>query len=231
MEQENISPRKIIFSVIYLFSYPILLLALAGNLHWIEGWIYNTWFILSSVFTLIYLYLKDPTLLTERYKKLGTGNQKKWDKYFILLLISTYLLWFMIMPLDAERFHWTINFPLWLKYSGGICLLISYFFTFRSFADNTFASYMIRIQTERKQHVISTGVYAFVRHPMYLGAILMFLGVPMLLGSKYGILLGIFLSLIFAFRIIGEEKMLTEELEGYSDYKKKVKYRLLPYIW
>jgi protein-S-isoprenylcysteine O-methyltransferase Ste14 len=102
---------------------------------------------------------------------------------------------------------------------------------YRSYTDNPFVSPLVRIQKERKQYVVSTGVYGFVRYPMYLGAIFMFVGTPMLLGSKYGILIGAIISLLLVARIIGEEKMLIEELEGYADYKKKVRYRLIPFVW
>lgn len=89
----------------------------------------------------------------------------------------------------------------------------------------------MRIQSERGQKVVSTGVYGWIRHPLYLGGILLFLGGPLLLGSIYGFIVGLLMSLSLVLRIIGEEKMLTEELEGYADYKKKVRYRLIPHVW
>jgi protein-S-isoprenylcysteine O-methyltransferase Ste14 len=89
----------------------------------------------------------------------------------------------------------------------------------------------VRIQTERKQQVVSTGVYGFVRHPMYLGALLMFAGTPLLLGSAVGLALAAGMALLLAFRIVGEERVLADELEGYSDYRKRVRFRLLPFIW
>lgn len=135
------------------------------------------------------------------------------------------------MPLDAKRYEWTTNFPLWLNILGGVALLKSFFFFYRAYTDNTFLSPLVRIQTERNQQVISTGVYGFVRHPMYLGAILLFIGAPMLIGSKYGIFIGALMSCNLMTRIIGEEKMLVEELAGYEDYKKTVKYRIIPFIW
>ncbi len=90
---------------------------------------------------------------------------------------------------------------------------------------------LVRIQSERRQQVVSTGVYGIVRHPMYLGGILLFIGTPMLLGSIYGVIIGISMLLLLTFRIIGEEKMMVNELDGYTEYKKKVKYRLIPFIW
>lgn len=225
------SISRIIFTLIYITIFPVLLLFLSRDWLWIEGWIFSIWFTVLCFTTIIYLYLNDPELLAERYKKPGTANQKSWDKYVVYGLLIGFIVWIVIMPLDAKRYEWTKYFPLWLKYLGGIELLLSFFFFYRSYTDNTFVSPLIRIQKERKQHVISTGVYGFVRHPMYLGGILLFIGTPMLLGSIYGIIIGLILLFLLVGRIIGEEKMLVNELEGYEEYKKKVKYRLIPFIW
>lgn len=222
---------KIIFAVIYVLIYPALLLFISGDRFWIEGWIYGLWLFASTIATLVYLYFKDQDLLAERFKIQGSKNQKEWDKFFLPTMSILYIIWLVIMPLDAKRFEWTKNFPLWLESLGGIGLLLSSFFMFKSFADNTFTSPLVRIQKERNQYVVSTGVYGFIRHPMYLGAIFMFLGTPLLLSSVYGILVGVMLSFLFVGRIIGEEKMLENELEGYKEYEQKVKYRLIPFVW
>lgn len=231
IENNKISKGRFILSIIYILLFPILLLLLSGDLLWVEGWIFNIWFVTLSLGVIIYLYFKDPGLLAERFRKPGTGGEKGWDKYFLYAFVILFTVWFVIMPLDAKRFLWTLNFPLWLKVLGGILLLPALFFTFRAFADNHYASAVVRIQKERKQHVVSTGVYGFVRHPMYLGGILYLIGAPLLLGSKYGVLLGVLMSFLIVGRIIGEEKALIEGLEGYEDYKKKVKYRLIPFVW
>jgi protein-S-isoprenylcysteine O-methyltransferase Ste14 len=110
-------------------------------------------------------------------------------------------------------------------------LIPSLYFIFQSTAENTFASTMVRIQKERKQQVISTGVYGFVRHPMYLGAVFMIFGAPLLLGSIGGLMIAGLALLVLLFRIVGEENMLMNELEGYSEYVKRVRYRLIPFIW
>ena len=222
---------KMIFSLIYILMFPAVLLFLSGDWFWVEGWIFSIWFVVLCFTTIIYLYRKDPALLAERYRKPGTVNQKGWDKYVVYGLVIGFITWIVIMPLDAKRYGWTTYFPLWLKVLGGIALIFSFFFFYRSYVDNTFLSPLVRIQAERKQQVVSTGVYGFVRHPMYLGGILLFIGTPLLLGSKYGVIIGLLLLFLLGGRIIGEEKMLVNELEGYADYKKKVKYRLLPFVW
>jgi protein-S-isoprenylcysteine O-methyltransferase Ste14 len=230
-ETGRLKTGKIIFTLFYLLSFPTLLLFLSGNWGWLEGWIFSLWLIVLCFVTIFYLYRNDPALLAERYKKPGFGNQKGWDKYLVYGLLFGFLFWIVIMPLDAERFGWTTFFPGWLKVLGATGLVVSFIFFYRSFADNTFLSPLVRIQTERQQQVVSNGVYGFVRHPMYLGGILMFIGAPLLLGSFYGVLAGVALSFLLVARIIGEENMLVRELEGYAHYQEKVNYRLIPFIW
>jgi len=230
-EAKRLTPVKIIFSFGYLLIYPLLLLGLAGDWRWVEGWLFSFWFVGLSVVTMIYLYRKDPALLAERFRQPGTGGEKGWDKYFVYAIIVLFPLWIIVMPLDAKRYGWTGEFPLWLKTGGFGSLIVSSFFLFRAFSDNTFLSPLVRIQTERQHRVVSTGVYGFVRHPMYLGAVCMFIGAPLLLSSLFGLLISLLLTLALIVRINGEEKMLASELEGYADYRKKVKYRLIPFVW
>ena len=163
-------------------------------------------------------------MLEERYKQPGTGNQKSWDRYIVYGLVTGFITW-IIMPLDARRFGGSPSFPLWLEVIGGAFLIGSSFLFFRSYTDNTFLSPLVRIQEGRKHQLVSTGVCGFVRHPMYLGGILMFLGAPLLLGSMYGIVTGLALTLLLMAQIVGEERMLDGELEGYRDYMQDVRYR------
>lgn len=235
LNEENqhikIPSYKIIFFIIYILLYPTLLFILSDDIHWVGGWIYSLWYLSSTLITTFYLYYKDPALFAERITIKGRQNQEKWDKYLLILVSIFYVLWFVVMPLDAKRFHLSVNFPQLIKGMGAAGLLISTFLVVKSLADNTFTSPLARIQKERNQHVVSTGIYGTIRHPMYLGVIFMFIGAPMLLGSLYGILADIVLSLIFVIRLLGEEKMLEKGLEGYKEYKNKVKYRLIPFIW
>jgi len=230
-EKSSIFPVKLLLTFVYILTFPVLLMLLSGDWFWTEGYIFSIWFIILCYSTIIYLYKNDPALLMERYKQPGTANQKGWDKYVVIGLVAGFISWIVIMPLDAKRFAWTGDFPLWLKAVGGMGLILSFFFFFRSYTDNTFLSPLVRIQSERKHQVVTGGVYGIVRHPMYLGGSLLFTATPMLLGSLYGIIAGLALVLLLVFRITGEEKMLNDELEGYTEYKKRVRYRLIPFIW
>ncbi|GAP96633.1 methyltransferase family protein [Leptolyngbya sp. NIES-2104] len=230
-EHNILSVGQILLTSFYVLIFPILVLFLSGDWDWLEGWILAIWYASVTLLTLIYLYRNDPALLQERFKPPGAENEERWDQYFLYAIQILFWSWIVIMPLDAKRFGWSPDFPIWLKSLGGVALVPAFFLFYRSFTDNTFLSPLVRIQSERKQHVVSTGVYGFVRHPMYLGGICLFIGTPILLGSQFGILLGLIFSLLLVARIVGEEKMLVEELEGYEAYKTKVKYRLLPLVW
>ena len=223
--------KKIVFTFFYILLFPLLFFLLSGDFTWPEGWIFCFWFILLCFSTILYLYRKDPALLEERYRQPGSGNQEPWDRYVVYGLVIGFILWIVIMPLDAKRFGWSPSFPLLLNVLGGILLAGSFFLFFRSYTDNTFLSPLVRVQEDRKQQVVSTGVYGFVRHPMYLGAILMFVGAPLLLGSGYGLLAGFALTILLMARIWGEEAMLSRNLEGYREYTQNVRYRLFPFLW
>lgn len=223
--------KKTVLTFLYILIFPALILALSGDPLWPAGLLFSAWFILLCFSTIVYLYRKDPALLAERYQKPGAGNQEGWDRYVVYGLLVGFLVWIVVMPLDAKRFGWSPVFPVWLNVLGGAGLAGSFFLFFRSFTDNTFLSPLVRIQEDREQRVVSTGVYGFVRHPMYLGAILMFIGAPLLLGSFYGELAGLALTILLMARIIGEEAMLVQKLEGYSAYTQNVRYRLIPFLW
>jgi protein-S-isoprenylcysteine O-methyltransferase Ste14 len=222
---------KVILAFLYILIFPALILILSGNLTWPEGWIFSIWFILLCFSTILYLYKKDPALLKERYQKPGTGNQEGWDRSVVYGIVIGFTIWIVTMPLDAQLFGWSPVFPPWLQVLGGAGLAGSFFLFFRSYTDNTFLSPLVRIQEDRKQQVVSTGVYGFVRHPMYLGAILMFIGTPLLLGSLFGVLIGFALTVLLMVRIRGEETMLNRDLKGYREYTEIVRYRLIPFIW
>ena len=223
--------KKVLAAFVYILIFPILILALSGDLLWPEGWIFSLWFLVLCYTTILYLYRRDPALLEERFKQPGEGGQAGWDRFVVVGLLVGFIVWIVVMPLDAKRFGWSPVFPLWLKAIGGAALVGSAFLFFRSYTDNTFLSPLVRTQEERGQQVVSAGIYAFVRHPMYLGGTMMFLGAPLLLGSLYGVVVGLVLTVLLMARIVGEEALLVRELDGYRDYTRTVRYRLVPYLW
>jgi protein-S-isoprenylcysteine O-methyltransferase Ste14 len=224
------SGRFVVSLLITICFFPSIIL-IAGDWFWVEGWLFSLWFEAMTLSNMIYLYWRDPALLAERSKLPGSDNQKQWDKYLLIVIYLTALVWFIVMPLDARRFGWSPTFPVWVKILGGAALVPALYLIYRATVENTFLSTLVRIQTERKQRVISTGVYGFVRHPLYLGCLLMLFGAPLLLGSIYGVIIGVLFSFVLMGRIIGEEKMLAAELAGYEEYRTKVRYRLIPLLW
>jgi protein-S-isoprenylcysteine O-methyltransferase Ste14 len=178
-----------------------------------------------------WLYRNDPALLAERYRRPGTGGQSRRDQIIVYIVMLGFLAWIVLMPLDARRFHWTPPLPLAAKLVGGALLGVSWFFLFRACTDNPFASALVRIQSERAHRVISTGVYGLVRHPMYLGGLLMFIGGPLLTGAASALAAAVVMSPLLVMRIIDEERLLAAKLPGYDDYRGGVRYRLLPFVW
>lgn len=222
---------KLIGSFIYLALFPVILFVLAGDWRWIEGWLFSIIFMTLCFATLLYLYFYDPALLEERFGSPFQPSQKGWDKVLLSLFFVDFLVWFAIMPLDAKRFHWSPTFPLWLKAIGTVLLALSIVLVFEALRENTFAAPVVKMQKERGQTVVSTGMYGVVRHPMYAGALLLFVAGPLLLGSVWGLIVSLILIVTIAVRSIGEEAMLKQELEGYSDYMRRVKWRMIPYVF
>ena len=228
---ESIPRSKLIGAFFYLLIFPAILLFLGGDWRWTEGWIYSILFYIMCSANLLYLHFKDPALLKERFGSPVQKEQKPWDKVLLILFFIEFLVCFAIMPLDARRFHWSPEFPLWIRVAGALLLAVALFMVFEALRENTFAAPVVKMQKERGQKVISTGMYGVVRHPMYAGAVLLFISTPLLLGSIYGLALGLLLIVTIAARSVGEEAMLKQELEGYRDYMKKVKWRIIPLVF
>lgn len=231
MNSTEVPLSKLVGSLIYLLLFPVILLLLAGDWHWTEGWLFSVIFTVMCCATLLYLYFHDPALLKERFGSPIQEAQQPWDKVLLILFFLGFLIWFMVMPLDAKRFGWSPTFPPWAKVAGTLLLVLGMLILFEALKENTFAAPVVKMQKERGQKVISTGLYAIVRHPMYSGATLLFLSAPLLLGSIYGLVIGFLLIVTIAIRSLGEEAMLKTELEGYREYMNKVRWRMIPFVF
>jgi protein-S-isoprenylcysteine O-methyltransferase Ste14 len=204
-----------------------LLFGLAGTFAWTGAYVLCAALLGGGIAMSAWLVRHDPALLKER---MGRSSREGFDR--ILLPLSNIVLfgWIAAMGLDA-RWHGTAQCPLWLNLIGGVLILLAFRLVVRVMAENTFATAVVRAQPERGQHVISTGPYAVVRHPMYSAAVIAYAAIPLALGSRLG-LIGIPLPvLVLAVRVVFEEGLLRERLPGYCDYMAKVRYRFVPFIW
>lgn len=210
--------------------FALALFLAAGTVIWPAGLAFLVLFFGFTVAISRWLFRHNPELLTERMTGIGKPDQKPRDKVFYVFANVFFLAWLVLMPLDAVRFHWS-QMPGWLQAAGAILLLCSFYLFFLTFRENAYLSPAVRIQTERGQTVISTGPYHYMRHPMYATAIIFIVGTTLLLGSWYGLFLGLILVVGIALRAVQEERTLRAELPGYDEYMTQVKYRLVPYVW
>ncbi len=216
--------------VVESVEFLVMALALflpAGTVAWPAAWVFMGLLFVCGLPITWWLLKYDPGLIEERMQ---FRPQLFWDKVFIAIAFVFGLFWLILMPLDAVRFHWS-RMPVELKTLGAMVLLISLYIAFLTMRENPYSSAVVRVQKERAQTVISTGPYRYVRHPMYTGACLFFLGTALLLGSWSGVLCTPVFVGLFAVRAVLEERLLREELEGYDAYVARVKYRFFPHVW
>jgi protein-S-isoprenylcysteine O-methyltransferase Ste14 len=217
-------------TLIWLGITGILLFGSAGTLAWPQAWLFILEFGVLGLASGIAIAGSDPELLRERMRSPVQRGQKSWDRALMIPMFAIWMAQYVVAGLDAVRFH-TSEMPVWLNVAGAIAIAFGFYAFHVVMQTNTFAAPVVRVQTERRHHVISTGPYAIVRHPMYAGAIPMVVGTPLLLGSWYALLCALAIMVILAIRIVFEEETLRKELDGYDAYAQRVRYRLLPGIW
>lgn len=221
--------RLLLQNTIFVVGMGALLFASAGTLHWPSAWVLLATSALLGPLCGWWLYRIDPALLAERLRPVLQRDQPAADKMFMTVFVVAMLAWLCAMGLD--RRIQSSEMPVAFQVLGLVLFLASTLFTMWIFRENSFAAPVVKLQTERAQHVILTGPYAYVRHPMYSGMVLFFTGVPLLLGSWWGLaMIPLFIAL-FAVRIPIEERTLREGLPGYADYAARVRYRLVPGVW
>ena len=207
-----------------LIAAMVLLFVPAGTFSYKNGWLFIAFLFIPMIVFGAFLLAKAPKLLE---KRLHTRESQSEQKLVILLSSLLFVAVFVIAGLDY-RFGWT-KVPTAVVALGAVLLLTGYGMYMEVMRENAWLSRTVEIQEDQK--VIDTGLYGLVRHPMYLATIILFLAMPLVLGSWISFVLMLLYPVVLVKRITGEEKVLEEGLPGYIEYKKKVKYRLFPFIW
>jgi len=222
--------RALVQTTIAYIVLGLFLFVAAGDWYWPQAWVFLAESVIVSVVVCTWLAHHDPALLESRLARPFHGEQKHWDRAFLVGMLAGFGGWMVLMALDARRFGWSAV-PVWLQGVGAVVIALSMFLVARVFRFNSFAAPQVRIQADRGQYVVTDGPYRIVRHPMYSAALLYFAGASLLLGSWWGLLAVPLSAAGFGARAIGEERMLRQALPGYDDYARRVRFRLIPGIW
>jgi protein-S-isoprenylcysteine O-methyltransferase Ste14 len=205
----------------------LLLFAPALTLRYWQAWVYLSTFAGASVLITLYLMRNDPGLL-ERRMRSGPRAERRPTQKFIMLATTIGFIALLVVPSLDHRFGWSAV-PLGGVLLGDVLVVVGFYFMYLVYRENTFAS--ATIQVVEGQRVISTGPYAIVRHPMYASGALYLLGTPLALGSYWGLVaVGATLPFLI-WRLFDEERFLVKNLRGYTEYQKRVRHRLVPFLW
>jgi len=208
--------------------FVLLIFAAAGTFHWPRLWFFLGFYLLATSGLMIWLKKRDPELFRERTTvKKGV---KAWDKIIVKVYTALLMVLYIVVPLDAVRFGWS-RVPSALSWSAFGVIFLAWVVVFWAFRENAFLSALVRIQSDRGHAVCTTGPYRFVRHPMYLAVILVLPGVPLFLGSLYGLIPAGLAAALFVLRTSLEDRTLQRELPGYADYAARTRWKLVPKVW
>ena len=221
--------RLLLQNAVWTAGMAVLLLAPAGTLRWPEAWVYLASIAALGVSCGLYLAKTDPALLRERMRAPVQDDQPAADKAFVAAFGFAALIWFLLMGLERRAGRAGMALPL--EAAGWLLILLSTLVIMAALRANSFAAPVIKLQDERQHQVADRGPYAWVRHPMYSGVALYFVGMPLLLGSSWGLAMVPLLIALFAIRTEIEERALRRGLPGYADYAARVRYRLVPGLW
>jgi len=214
-------------SVLGTLALVALIFIPAGTLYYWQGWAYVATFVICSGAYTLYLTKYDPALLKRRTEA-GISHEKEFTQKVVMTFLFAESISLVILPALDVRLGWS-NVPWTICVFGDALVAFSFYLFYLVSRVNTYAAANVRV--EEGQKVVSTGMYGFVRHPMYLAALLLFTGTPLALGSWLTLILVPFSLPILIARILNEEKVLVRELPGYTDYQTKVTTRLIPFIW
>ena len=220
---------KLFFEAIFKFLLGVLLVGLlifipAGTINFFNGWLFMGLLFIPMFIAGIIMMIKSPNLLKSR---LNAKEKEKEQKKIVAISGLMFLIGFILAGLNY-RFNW-IELPNVVVIISSIVFLISYLIYAEVLRENAFLSRTIEVSDNQK--VIDTGLYGIVRHPMYLATIFLFLSMPLILGSLISFIVFLIYPFIIIRRLNNEERILEKELKGYKEYKKKVRYKLIPFIW
>jgi protein-S-isoprenylcysteine O-methyltransferase Ste14 len=213
--------------VILFLVMAALLFGTAGTLDYWQAWLYLALYFAASIAITLYLVRKDPALL-ERRMSGGPFAEKEPAQRIIMMLASLGFIALAIVPALDRRYGWS-HLPIAMVLAGDLVMLLGWLGIYFVFRENSFASATIEAATD--QRVISTGPYAFVRHPMYASALVMLLGISPALGSWWGLPIVVAIVPALIWRLTDEERFLAQRLPGYPEYRQRVRFRLLPFVW
>jgi len=205
----------------------VLLFLPAWTLAYWQAWVFIVVFCASTNAIGVYLTLKDPALLARR-KKVAPSREQSMKQNIIISIAILSTLSLLVFCAFDHRFAWS-PVPPTLSALGDVLVALGLLINLIVFRENSYGG--SSIQTFEGQKVISTGLYARVRHPMYVGVVIMVAGIPLALGSWWGLLILALTIPVLMMRILDEEKLLEKDLRGYKEYEQKVRYRLVPYLW
>jgi protein-S-isoprenylcysteine O-methyltransferase Ste14 len=219
--------KAFISLAIFFLVMAALLFIPAGTLDYWQAWMFLAVYFAASIAISLYLIMYDPALAARRMSG-GPFAEKESAQKIIMSLTSLGFIALIVLPAIDHRFGWSHPTPF-TAVAGDVLVVLGYLGIFFVFRENSFAS--ATIQSPEDQRVISTGPYAWVRHPMYATALVMLLGIPIALGSWWGVLIVIALIPALIWRLLDEERFLARNLSGYIEYQGSVRYRLLPWVW
>jgi protein-S-isoprenylcysteine O-methyltransferase Ste14 len=213
--------------VLLVIAMAALVFIAAGTLHYWQAWSFLAVYFALSLAITLYLVKKDPSLLQRRMSG-GPFAEKETAQKIIMSLTSLGFIGLLIVPALDHRFGWS-QMPNAVALAGNAVIAAGWLAIYFVFRENSFTSATIELVPD--QRVISTGPYSLVRHPMYAGGLLVLLGIPVALGSWWGVLIAVAIMPALIWRLIDEERFLASRLPGYTAYQQQVRYRLIPGVW
>jgi protein-S-isoprenylcysteine O-methyltransferase Ste14 len=224
---KNLNAKAVLGLVFLAVVMGLLLFIPAGTVHYWQAWVYLAIFTGASLLITLYLMKKDPALLERRLSG-GPTAEKRPAQKFIMIFTSLGFIALLVVPALDHRFGWSAV-PLGIVLVGDVLVAIGFYLISLVYRENTYTSATIEVAEDQK--VISTGPYAIVRHPMYASASLYLLGTPLALGSYWGFAAIAVMMPFLIWRLVDEERFLSRNLPGYTEYQKRVRYRLVPLVW